>query len=447
MSPRAERQLLDRHGLRWSGRCRLFVSAAVSAGVVGLASCGTSDLSGDRRLAIADFARTEDALRAEGLAVSTHVMSPQVTEGPEVAVTEVISADGTRVEASAVVRERRADGTTAVDASSPLVVASRVDPGNSWPVDALVGQINGRPIFADSFFEPIAEELVAAASNPDRAVGRQQFVGAVKALFKRTVDNELIVAEAESQLSPEQQQGLFAWVRSIQEETIAERGGSRAAAEASLASEEDKSLDEFLAQRRDVALAMRLLNQRIEPRAIVSWREVLQAYERDVKVYNPPRQIRIGRIQLDPATEAERVARVEAMVAEGKPFSAIVGELGIANGGLWQSSDLGDEGIDGLPLTDAVKSRIKDLPVDRVSPSLQQRGLTSWFAVLSIDQPVARSVYDMDLQLAITAQLRDIRRAIERQRYIGTLRSRWVTDDISAMEERLVAFALERYWR
>jgi hypothetical protein len=288
---------------------------------------------------------------------------------------------------------------------------------------------------------------VAAASNPDRAVGRQQFVGAVKALFKRTVDNELIVAEAESQLSPEQQQGLFAWVRSIQEETIAERGGSRAAAEASLASEEDKSLDEFLAQRRDVALAMRLLNQRIEPRAIVSWREVLQAYERDVKVYNPPRQIRIGRIQLDPATEAERVARVEAMVAEGKPFSAIATELGLANGGLWQSSDLGDEGIDGLPLTDAVKSRIKDLPVDRVSPSLQQRGLTSWFAVLSIDQPVARSVYDMDLQLAITAQLRDIRRAIERQRYIGTLRSRWVTDDISAMEERLVAFALERYWR
>jgi hypothetical protein len=53
----------------------------------------------------------------------------------------------------------------------------------------------------------------------------------------------------------------------------------------------------------------------------------------------------------------------------------------------------------------------------------------------------------MDLQLAITAQLRDVRRAIERQRYIGTLRSRWVTDDISAMEERLVAFALERYWR
>jgi hypothetical protein len=60
---------------------------------------------------------------------------------------------------------------------------------------------------------------------------------------------------------------------------------------------------------------------------------------------------------------------------------------------------------------------------------------------------VARTVYDRELQLAISEQLRDIRRAIERQRYIGTLRSRWVTDDISAMEERLVAFALERYWR
>jgi hypothetical protein len=135
------------------------------------------------------------------------------------------------------------------------------------------------------------------------------------------------------------------------------------------------------------------------------------------------------------------------MVAEGKPFSEIARELSIADGGVWQSSDLPADGIDGLPLTDAVKTRIKDLPVDRVSASLQQRGFTSWFAVISIDQPVARTVYDRELQLAISEQLRDIRRAIERQRYIGTLRSRWVTDDISAMEERLVAFALERYWR
>ena len=40
-----------------------------------------------------------------------------------------------------------------------------------------------------------------------------------------------------------------------------------------------------------------------------------------------------------------------------------------------------------------------------------------------------------------------MRKSIERQRYISTLRSRWVNDDIAEIEQRLVDFALERYWR
>jgi hypothetical protein len=51
------------------------------------------------------------------------------------------------------------------------------------------------------------------------------------------------------------------------------------------------------------------------------------------------------------------------------------------------------------------------------------------------------------VQLALEDELRGRRRLIERSRYIGTLRSRWVTDDIDAMERRLVDIALQRYWR
>ena len=200
-------------------------------------------------------------------------------------------------------------------------------------------------------------------------------------------------------------------------------------------------------QRRDVALAMRLLNQRIEPRAIVAWREVLQAYERDHAVYNPPRQVKIGRIRFDTLQDAAKIERMKTLVAEGKTFSELAQEFELTDGGLWQSSDLPQEGIDGLPLSDGVKSRLKDLGVNAVSEPLQQRDFTSWFTILAIEQPTARSVYDRDLQLSIYKQLYGIRRTIERARYIGTLRSRWVTDDIGLMEERLIAFALDRYWR
>ena len=269
----------------------------------------------------------------------------------------------------------------------------------------------------------------------------------MRAAFVRTVESELVVAEAESQLTPEQQQGLLAWLRTIQEETIAERGGSRSAAEASLAAEEDKSLDEFMQQRRDVAIAGRLLNQKIEPRTIVSWREVQQAYERDRKIYNPPPQIRIGRIRFDSKAEADKIERMKALVAEGKTFPELVREFDVPKDGVWQASDLTAEGVDGLPLNDSVKSRLKDLKPGEVSKPLEQADLTSWFAIVSIDTPVSRSIYDRDVQLAIEGQLRAVRKSIERQRYISTLRSRWVNDDIAEIEQRLVDFALERYWR
>jgi hypothetical protein len=39
------------------------------------------------------------------------------------------------------------------------------------------------------------------------------------------------------------------------------------------------------------------------------------------------------------------------------------------------------------------------------------------------------------------------RAGIERFRYIRSLRSRWVTDDIDEIESRIVQISLDRYWR
>jgi hypothetical protein len=124
-----------------------------------------------------------------------------------------------------------------------------------------------------------------------------------------------------------------------------------------------------------------------------------------------------------------------------------VREFEVAKDGVWQTSDLTESGIDGLPLSDAVKARLRDLKPGEVSKPLEQPDFTNWFAVVSIDAPSPRSIYDREVQLAIEGQLRAIRKSIERQRYISTLRSRWVNDDISEIEQRLVDFALERYWR
>ena len=411
---------------------------------VAVAGCA-SDPAAERLISIADFSQPPADLRTDVVEMSKGVLAgPDVVTVGEAGVAGGVASASARTEIS----ETLADGERVVDAVTPKTVVQRVPPGGLWPVDALVGQVNGRPVFADEFFGPIEDQLRQIAANPDRVAGREQFVRTIRGYFKQTVDSELIVAEAESQLSPEQQQGVLAWLKSMQEATIAERGGSRAAAEASLQAEEDKTLDEFMQQRREVSLALRLLNQRIEPRAIVSWREVEQAYQRDAKIYNPPSQVRIGRIKLDAVADAAKIERVRTLVKEGKKFSEIAKELELNEGGLWQASELPLGGVQDLPLADGVLARLKPLQPDQVSEELvQKEGFVVWFAIMEISQPRARSIYDRDLQLAITRQIQDVRRAIERQRYIASLRSRWVTDDIVEMEERLVAFALERYWR
>jgi hypothetical protein len=416
----------------------------------GVAVAGCSSAGGGERtpISIRDFAHPPASLKTDVVAMSqTLVATPDAgaaeSDGAErdASGTGGVAVGRTEVESSPA--EERAQG----GAGARQPAARRVDVGQSWPIEGLVGQVNGRPIFIDAFFNPIEDRLLALASMPDRVEARRAIVAVVSREFKETVDSELIVAEAESQLSPEQQQGLFAWLRSLQEETIAERGGSRAAAEQSLESEGADSLEDFLSGERDKALAIRLLSQRIEPRTIVSWRDVVQEYERREKEFNPPPAIRIGRIRFDPATEGESVAKVKAMVAEGKGFSAIAREIGVAEGGFWNRYELPANGIAGLDLSDAIKQRLDGLKVDQVSEPIEARGFISWLAIIEVETQEQRSLYDRTVQLALEDELRGRRRLIERSRYIGTLRSRWVTDDIDAMERRLVDIALQRYWR
>jgi len=411
--------------------------------VVVLVACGSSTRPDAQAITLSDFARPPEALKTDVVGIE-----PVVVETPEVVTDEVemSSGDRTFVETRREVISQNTDGRTEIDATRSTF-ERKLDPGQSWPVEGLVGQVNGRPVFANAFLEPIADRLLSAAALRDRVEGRRVFVELVRLSFKDLVDNELIVADAESKLSPEQQQGLFAWLRSFQEETIAERGGSRAAAEASLEAEESQTLEQFVQQKRDIALVRRLMNERIEPRTIVSWRDIVQEYERRRAEFNPPPVLKLGRIRLNPRTDADAIAKVKSMAAEGKKFSEIAAELKLPDGGLWQTFDYPPDGIAGMPFTDATKERLTGLGIDVPSAPLEQRELVVWLGILALDRPPSRSLFDRDVQLQLRAELEGRRRAIERQRYLDSLRSRWVTDEIGEMERRLVEIALERYWR
>ena len=412
--------------------------------VIVCASCSSSTRPDTQRISLSDFAHPPAELLTDVVE-----MSDEILEGPTLTTEGIaIEVDGRATTAQqSEVTSKRADGMTEVDYVSPLEVARALEPGQSWPVECLVGQVNGRPVFADAFFEPIEDQIIVATAMRDRTEARRALIETVRRQFKQTVDSELIVAEAESKLSAEQQQGLFAWIKTMQEETIAERGGSRAAAEASLEAEDAQTLDEFVQQTRDVMLARRLINERIAPRTIVAWRDVEQEYARRKAEFNPQPMIIIGRIRLNVTTDAAMVTQVKESIAAGKTFSAIALELKLPDGGRWNRFDLPPEGIKGTQLGDALKERLDGLAIDAMSEPLLQPDFITWLTVMTIDQPMARSIFDREVQLQLQAELKSRRTIIERERYISTLRSRWVTDDIGEMERRLLEIAVERYWR
>lgn len=317
-----------------------------------------------------------------------------------------------------------------------------------WLVDGLVGQINGRPIFADAFLDPIADRLRQAPNEMDRAESRRVIMMLVSERFEQWVNNELIIAEAESLLTPEQKQGLFAFLRDFQEGEVLRRGGTRSAAEESLFEEFGDNIEEYMARTRNEVLASDLLRRRVDPRAIVTWRDMEREFERRSELYAPGASVVIGRIALLTTRDAEKIGRVTSAFESGREFSEVAVEMEIAEEGRWRDFTLGEEGMAALSevLVDEVVEQLRDLPIGKATTPIVQGSSTVWFAVLSIERPEARSIFERDVQIELRAELQALRSAEERSRYITNLRRRWIAENIEEMEARLIEIALRRYW-
>ena len=428
----------------------LALGAAIGAG-----GCAGNDLARDaeerpRELLVEDFRDPRPGLRPDVIELPPDTYVPPPTLRRFIGV----ESDG-EVEELAVTDEQVPEpgGGSETRQVGPAEVTSSAEVGKAWPVEGLVGQINGRPVFADEFLQPLESRLKEFAAMPDRGQGRQGFLRLIGERFDAFVDNELVISESESQLSEGQRQGLFAWLRSMQETEIAERGGNRAAAEESLREDFGMSIDEFLAQRKDEALAATLLQRKVKPRTIVAWRDLEQEYRRRQAEFAPPPKLNIGRIQLNLATEPDRVARARGIFAEEKTIFDLADALGIDRGALrWQTYEIGPDtdlkdAIEDTPLREELKVKLRDLPVGMPCPPFEQRGFLVFLAVLGIDTVPAKSIYDPEVQLFLRSVVSGERAGVERFRYIRSLRSRWVTDDIDAIESRLVDIALARYWR
>lgn len=186
-------------------------------------------------------------------------------------------------------------------------------------LDAMVGQINGKAVYASDIFNEIGQEqLVRIGQVNPRLVFREQSQRLIHETIRSRVFNALIIAEAERNLSEQEQLGLLGFLKREREKLLAEYGGgSLAQANQRLRQEQGYGLDEALENKRKRVLIEKYLSEKLGPKITVNRREVERYYRDNPREFNPSPSATVRVIIVKTAQAADEVDKA---LAEGVAF-------------------------------------------------------------------------------------------------------------------------------
>ncbi len=317
-------------------------------------------------------------------------------------------------------------------------------PGQPVVVDSLIGQVNGRPVYADEVLGPLADQLRAEYER----MAWQQFQPVMERLvmqrLQEVVLNELFLAEARASMTQQQQHGLLAFMRTIEQDLVGKSGGVQSRAEQEVMAEEGRTIEEYLRLQEERVLIETLMNERVRPNAVVSWHDVEREYEKRTGEFRPPAEILVGRIRLRTAA-VETIMAVQQRLDAGESFSDVAANAGMANRGEWERFVLPATGIKGLEIADAYKPVLEKLAVGGVSPPLERGTWTMWFSLLERSQALQRGLYDPDVQQQLQQELYGRAIAQAQTEFINDVLQRGIYDELSLMHRRALAIAATRF--
>ncbi len=437
---------VDRHASPLSLLECGFRSFLLVSVVVGLAVGGCRKLVDRPDTAIEVGASDFNAKAGQVTPSDVVQVPPSVFASPTVRSTSEVEQEsgGEKVVTQKSVVETGSDGTEKTVATLAPTEDIRVKPGGRWTVDSLVGQINGRPVYASKFMQSIEDRILRIVAENPRAAAQRMIAQLVAERFEQYINNELIIAEAEGMLTSEMREGLFAWLQSVQEQTVSGYGGNRTEATQSLQDQFGMTMDQYLQERRDEALAQNLLSRRVRPRTIVSWRDVERQYSILEKEFDPSPIVTIGRIRVT-ESETAMLADVRARFARGESFVDVAKIAGMERDGVWRQDKLPPSGIAGLDLAEDIRKALAAAEQGKPTNEVKRGTSVYWFCVLAEEIIEARPIFDPTLQRRIRGGLQEQRARYEQFRYLASLRDRWVTNDIDQMTRRLTDIAIARY--
>ena len=349
-------------------------------------------------------------------------------------------------------------------------------------IEALVGQVNGRPIYANKVLDPVADQIEAASKKLSRTEFADEIRSALYAEHKRMgtsirggrmyelVITDLLLSEAVSGMSKEQSYGLLSIVGQMRSDLTSSQGGSETRMRDIIEQQSGITLDKFLELQRDQILIDALYRQKIWPKVNVTWRDIQREFEqvtlgdellfveedeeRTQNVLMGLKQgIPLGNIQSARGTvtlgmirfkqDDAVVKEIRSAFAEGISFSEVAVKFDIADGGKWETFQMGLGGIEDIEVGPAIKSRLKGIGVNDYVAPFELGTSIVWISVLEVKQPI--SLYNRRVQIALQNALRWIQFNREKDRYVESLWGEGSLDEVKSMADRVTNIAVRRY--
>jgi len=307
-----------------------------------------------------------------------------------------------------------------------------------YTVDAMVGQINGRPLYASTIFDEIGDETIRTmAANQPKA----EFVRDIYILLKNTlgqkITDALLLAEAQASLTEREQAGLLDILRNYREQLISEAGGFVAGAEAKLQRERGISLQEAVEQQRQKILVSKYLQDQLYPRIHVTRYDVERYYQENIEEYQPSPSITV---QVLLARNPRDADAVEEALAEGKAFKEISQMRGVRLSELEHSGDIASyDGLAWEQANAAVHALSEGEHSDRVKVPIG----SVWVKVAEVETGESQSL--PEVYLDIEKRLRAQRFDQLNRKYMAELLDEGNYTPVEQMLDALVEVAVNRY--
>lgn len=316
------------------------------------------------------------------------------------------------------------------------------------PIDALVGHINGQPVYASEMLSGLRAQMNAEAAKGNPRAWYTTISQQIATKLQERIKNELVLAEARESLTPAQRKGLQFILDEIRGTVVREEGGGSALrAEQRLLARQEQTLDEEVEERLDAELIKQELRTKIIPLVQVSYRDVKLRYRRDYEKYHPPTTATFLVIRM-PKEPSEAFQQVLTRLASGESFAAVAAEDwnvypddGVVERSFRDSLDKQELFYGTMsPVNEAARGLS---PGQQTGPIDLGNGDAAWVRLESLETPEPTSLYDA--QLEIERELRNEAFAREQMRYIQRLRGEGSYTREGLMAQYLTDFAAEQH--